>query len=118
MKKITFLSVVAFVGMFALVAEANAASTVADVANTVLSNVKSLPRFLVTIAYVMGCAAGVMAALKFKEHNESKGQIKLMVPIAYTIGAVLLIGVPLALDTGLKTFGYNSTGYSSKSGGY
>lgn len=97
-----------------MITEANAAATVADMANTLLANIKTLPRFIVTIAYIMGIVCGIQSALKFKEFNESKGQVKVSVPIYYAIGSALLIGVPLTLQTGLDSFGYEKTDYSRK----
>lgn len=94
------------------------AQTVATVANGLIAQIKGLPVFITSISYIMGVVCGVQAALKFKEFNESKGQVKLSVPISYTIGSALLIGVPLTLQTGLDTFGYKKTDYSTKSSGY
>lgn len=96
-----------------MISEANA-TTVADMANTLLDNVKTLPRFIVVVAYIMGIVCGIQSALKFKEFNESKGQVKVSVPIYYAIGSALLIGVPLSLQTGLDSFGYEKTDYSTK----
>lgn len=85
------------------------AQTVADVANTIKTNIQGLPSLIGVICYIFGVGCGVMAALKLKEHNETKGQVKMFIPIAYAMGSAFLLAMPTVMNVGLGTFGYSKT---------
>lgn len=110
MKKINLFYMV---GLLALLPMTVEAQTVATVANTVLDQIHSIPKVIGGICYVAGVWLGVVAALKFKEHNESKGQIKITAPIIYTVAAVLLLSLPTFLNVGIETFGYDKASQST-----
>ena len=116
MKKINMLYVLGLAMMMPMVAEAQ---TVATVANTILGQIKSIPQTIGAISYVCGVFFGVMSAIKLKEHNESKGQVKLTAPIIYIIVSVLLLALPTFMNVGMETFGYDKASEATtKYGGY
>lgn len=83
--------------------------------NAVTSNVKNqmpgVADVLSAIAYIAGIGFGIKAALKLKEHNESKGQVPISAPITMAIVAALLLALPSLLSTAKGTvFGTGSTG--------
>lgn len=82
--------------------------------NTVTNNVKSqLPGVndvISGVAYIAGIGFGVKAALSFKEHNESKGQVPISKPITLAVVAALLIALPQFLTTSKESvFGGGAT---------
>lgn len=90
----------------ALASAASAAGDVglAGVANNLSEN--QFPALLKVInigSYVAGFAFAFKAALKFKEQNESKGQIPISTPVVLAIVAGLLIALPTVLKTTLQT---------------
>lgn len=65
---------------------------------------------LSAVAYIGGIGFGIKAALKLKEHNESKGQIPLSQPITMAVVAALLLALPTLLSNAKGTvFGTGST---------
>lgn len=86
--------------------------------NSMLDDAVSLENLASTIAYIVGAAFIFKAIMKFKEHNESKGQVKLIVPILYFISAGLLLGLGTAIEKGRQTLSLNSSAdnHSSVSG--
>lgn len=108
MKTLKIIMATLAIGALLLSTGANA-QTVADVANTVKDSVKGIPKLIMYICYIAGVALGVQSALKLKEFTESKGQVKLFIPIAFFIGSVLLISMPQLMTTGMQTFGYTKS---------
>lgn len=85
------------------------ATTVADIANEIVDNLEKLPNLMSALSYIFGIVLGIKGVLKFKEHNESKGQVKLGVPIAMVVAASLFIGLPSFISAGAKTLWGNDT---------
>jgi Ca2+/Na+ antiporter len=97
---------------------ASEAQTVATVANSVLNNIKSVPQLIGSISYVCGVALGVMSLLKFKEHNETKGQVKITSGIIYLLCSIILLSLPTVMNVGMETFGYDKAGQSTQKYNY
>ena len=108
MNKLKLILGVLFLAVLVIPMGVNA-QTVADVANTVNDQIKGVPKLIGAICYIAGVALGVMSALKLKEHNETKGQMKLFVPIAYFVGSALLLAIPTVMNVGMGTFGFSKT---------
>jgi hypothetical protein len=69
------------------------------------------------VAYLGGIGFGIKAALKLKEHNESKGQVPISQPITMAIVAALLLALPTLLTTTKSTlFGPGGTGGATLDG--
>lgn len=102
MKKIIVLSV-----LFLISIQIADAQTIADVGNTILSQINSIPKLAYGFSYICGIGLGVKSALKFKEHHDSQGQIKLHVPILYAIGAACLLTIPTVMNIGISSFGFD-----------
>lgn len=83
------------------------AQTIGDIANTVTEQLHNVPQFLGAIAYVCGIAMVIKGLFKLKEHNESKGQVKLHIPIIWVISGVLLLTLPTLINTGMEAFGFD-----------
>lgn len=95
---------------------ANDAAVAQDL-NGMTSNLKNqLPGVadvLSAVAYIGGIGFGIKAALKLKEHNESKGQVPLSQPITMAVVAALLLALPTLLTNAKGTvFGTGSTASS------
>jgi len=90
------------------------ASTVEAIAYNILSQIKSIPDLLVALAYVSGIALGIKGILKFKENNETKGQVKLTIPIILMVSSALLLALPTLLNVGTESAGYKSSSVKSK----
>lgn len=82
-------------------------ATVATIADHVVTELDSFPDAFAAISYVLGAVLGIKALLKFKENNESKGQVKLGIPIVMIIASALFLGLPTILKMGVDTLGYN-----------
>ncbi len=83
------------------------------VTGTVKDQMPGVVDILSAIAYIAGVGFGIKAALKLKEHNESKGQIPLSQPITLGIVAALLLALPTFLSVAKEgVFGTGSTGTS------
>jgi intracellular multiplication protein IcmD len=62
-------------------------------------------------SYLIGIGFGLKAALKLKEHNESKGQIPLSQPVTLAVVAALLLALPTLLSVSRNSvFGTGSQG--------
>ena len=61
-----------------------------------------------TLAYVIGLGLVLKSILKFKEHNESKGQVKLTAALLYFVAGGILLGLPTAIKYGQGTVGVKS----------
>lgn len=86
-----------------------AQETVASLAENVIKEIDGLPDALGAASYVFGIVLGVKAILKFKEHNESKGQVKIGIPIVMIIASALFLGLPTVLRVGVDAIGYKSS---------
>jgi hypothetical protein len=79
------------------------------------SSANSIVDILSLVSYVVGVGFGIKAALKFKEHNESKGQTPISQPIVLLVVAAFLLALPtlliMAKDAVLGT-GSSSTSIS------
>lgn len=84
--------------------------TVETVVNGLIPQVKGLETLIGAICYVSGIALGIKAILKFKEHNESKGQVKLSVPIIFFIASAMLLALPTFVSVGVEAFGFDTAG--------
>lgn len=95
--KITKSLLAVSVGTLAVATGANAAD-VNTVTSNMLTQLTGVNDLISAVAYVAGIGFGIKAALKFKEHNETKGQIPLSQPITLAIVAGLLIALPTFLS--------------------
>lgn len=89
--------------------------------NTLSGNVTgqmpAVASLLSSIAYIAGIGFGIKAILKFKEHNESKGQVPLSQPIVMAVVAGLLLALPSFLTVAKEAAGGSSTQQTTISGG-
>lgn len=95
--KITKSLLAVSVGTLAVATGANAAD-VNTVTSNMLTQLTGVNDLISAVAYVAGIGFGIKAALKFKEHNETKGQVPLSQPITLAIVAGLLIALPTFLS--------------------
>lgn len=102
MKKIIILTFLCIMGI-----QIADAQTIADVGNAILAQIHSVPNLAYGFSYLCGIGLGIKAGLKFKEHHDSQGQIKLHVPILYAIGSALLLTIPTVMNTGISSFGFD-----------
>jgi len=86
---------------------AGTSATVATIADGLVAQLQPGPNLMAAIAYVSGIVLGIKGVLKLKEHNESKGQVKLIIPIVLLLSAFLLLALPSALKSGIETFGFD-----------
>jgi hypothetical protein len=105
------LKVMAVLGL-AMFAGGAFAQTGLNVVTTTMSNqMAGIVNVISAIAYIVGIALGIKAALKMKEHNETKGQVPLSTPIVLAVVAAVLLALPTFLKTGKEgVFGAGSTG--------
>ncbi len=96
------------ISLLPMVALAATDKTVASIANSVSGNLPGLEELMVSMSYIFGIVLGIKGILKLKEHNESKGQVKLVVPIVLVIAAALFLALPSTIETGKKTLGFGS----------
>lgn len=95
-------------GMFAGVASAQGLNTVTTTLSDQMSGIVNV---ISAVSYIVGIALGIKAALKMKEHNETKGQVPLSTPIVLAVVAAILLALPTFLKTGKEAlFGSGSTG--------
>lgn len=81
-------------------------ATVATIADNVVNQIDQVPDVFAAASYLLGIVLGIKAMLKFKENNESKGQVKLGIPIVMILASGLFLGLPTVLKMGIDTFGY------------
>jgi len=86
---------------------AGTSATVATIADGLVAQLQPGPNLMAAIAYVSGIVLGIKGVLKLKEHNESKGQVKLIIPIVLLLSAFLLLALPSASKSGIETFGFD-----------
>jgi hypothetical protein len=95
---------------FASPALAQNATTIADIANNLIPQLRTeggVVDLLAAISYLSGIGLGIKGILKLKEHSESKGQIGLSTPIFLLVAASMFMALPSFLNTGVSTFGFN-----------
>lgn len=88
--------------------------TVASIANSMMGQLPGVETLMVSMSYIFGIVLGIKGILKLKEHNESKGQVKLGVPIAMIVASALFLALPSTLKTGKDTLGLKG---GTRSGG-
>lgn len=76
-----------------------ASNDVADMAGKITGQMPSLIMAMISITYIGGILAGIKGAIKLKEYNETKGQVKLAIPITYLIMSSFLVSIPSTLDS-------------------
>lgn len=87
------------------------------ITGTILGQTGGIVDLLSAISYIAGVGFGIKAALKFKEHNESKGQIPISQPITLFAVAAMLLALPTILQIAKEAlFGTGSTGTDSDGG--
>lgn len=99
MKK--FVKYLGYAGVAALGAvaiEPAQAQGILTVTNGLTPQMSGIADVLSSISYLAGIGFGIKAALKLKEHNESKGQVAISAPITMAIVAGLLIALPSLLS--------------------
>ncbi len=109
-------SLVIFAGLMGLAAGSAMAATTTAIVSNFMSQAGGWTDVLSTVAYLAGIGIGIKAALKLKEHNESKGQIPVSQPITMFIVAGLLIALPSFLTTAADStmgVGARKTGVST-----
>lgn len=73
-------------------------------------HVEAIRTLISTIAYVLGLVFVLKSLIKFKEHNESKGQVKITVALLYFIAGGLLLTLPTVVKLGQQTASVKSGG--------
>jgi heme/copper-type cytochrome/quinol oxidase subunit 2 len=92
-------------------------ATLDCVANGLMPQVAEIINTLGGLSYIFGIVFGIKAAFKLKEHSESKGQVKLNVPIIMLVAAVFFLALPSLLHMGIDTLSL-STPSTSNLGSY
>ena len=115
------------VGLLAMFPEmANAADYGNQVAGTGVDNLagnlrgtaKSVTDILSILSYVVGVGFGIKGALKFKEHNETKGQTPISQPLVLLAVAGFLLSLPTLLIMARDSvLGSGASGVSIENGG-
>lgn len=82
-------------------------ATLGTIADEILNTVPGILQVMEAGAYIAGIVLGIKGIFKLKEANESKGQVKLSVPIIMIIAAVILLALPTAITVGVQGFGLN-----------
>lgn len=107
MKKIIFLSLM-FISMLNL-SMAGSCEKLDCAIEQLLPHMSAVEDVIETIAYISGVFFVYKSILKFKEHNESKGQVKLSVAILYFIAGGLLLSLPTVVSMGRSTINVNGS---------
>lgn len=93
-----------------LMVEPSLAADITSVSNTVKTQVQSVSDVIGAVSYVAGIGFAVKAALKFKEHNESKGQVPLSQPVTLAVVAAILLMLPTFMGVAANSvFGTGGT---------
>lgn len=118
-KVLKFLSGTAVLGLAAIdTASAQSSGGILTVTNGLLPQMGGVADLLSALAYLSGIGFGIKAALKLKEHNESKGQVAISAPITMAIVAGLLISLPSLLNISSEAiFGTGNKKTSLTTGG-
>lgn len=94
------------------------AQGVLTVTNGLLPQMGGIADLLSSLSYLAGIGFGIKAALKLKEHNESKGQVSISAPITMAVVAALLIALPSLLSMSAEAiFGTGNTKTGLTGGG-
>ena len=88
------------------------AQTVADVANGLIPQISEIPDVIAIVSYLAGVVCMIKAALKLKEANESRGQVKISGAIIFAIAAALFLALPTFVNTGIEFMGFDTGGQS------
>jgi hypothetical protein len=86
------------------------AQTVADVADGMIPQIKNIAPVIEIVSYLCGIVCGIKAALKFKESNESRGQVKISAAIIFAVAAALFLALPTFVNTGIEFMGFDTAG--------
>ncbi len=70
-----------------------AVPTLAELVDAITLDVASLPNLIATFAALAGVGIVVKGIMKLKEHNESKGQVKLSLALSYIIAGSFLVAL-------------------------
>jgi hypothetical protein len=114
------------VGLLAVFPEAANAGYGNQVAGTGVDNLagnlrgtaKSVTDILSILSYVVGVGFGIKGALKFKEHNETKGQTPISQPLVLLAVAGFLLSLPTLLVMARDSvLGSGASGVSLDGGG-
>lgn len=109
-KALTYLISSASLIFFASPVLAQNATTIADIANNLIPQLRTeggVVDALAAISYLSGIGLAIKGVLKLKEHNETKGQVGLSAPIFLLVAASMFMALPSFLNTGVNTFGFN-----------
>lgn len=80
-------------------------ATLGTIADGIVNTVPGILQVMEAGAYIAGIALGIKGIFKLKEVNESKGQVKLTVPIIMILAAVILLALPTAINVGIQGAG-------------
>lgn len=118
MKNLTKYLAAAGIATIALLgADAAMAQDLKAVTSNLHGQLPGIADILSAVSYLGGIGFGIKAALKLKEHNDSKGQVPLSAPITMAAVAALLIALPTLLTTARGTvFGVGAQSSSLDSG--
>ena len=112
-----YVAVAALAGVALLGADVAMAQDLKAVTNTVHEQLPGIADILSAVSYLAGIGFGIKAALKLKEHNDSKGQVPISAPITMAVVAALLIALPSLLTTARGTiFGVGAQSSSLETG--
>jgi hypothetical protein len=107
---------IAAVGLLGV--ESAQAQGVLTVTNGLLPQMGGIADLLSSLSYLAGIGFGIKAAMKLKEHNESKGQVSISAPITMAVVAALLIALPSLLSISAEAiFGTGSSKTGLTGGG-
>lgn len=88
---------------------ASGCETVDCALNQLIPHLASIEDVIGTIAYISGVVFVYKSIIKFKEHNESKGQVKLSIAILYFVAGGLLLSLPTVISKGRETISVSGT---------
>lgn len=109
LKRLVALSVTMMLALFAF--DADAASTIGDLAENVTKTFKDIAELITALSYVAGLGFAAGAVLKFKQHKDNPTQIPIGTPIAMLGVAAALLFLPTVLESAGQTiFGGSQTG--------
>ena len=94
---------IATLGLMGLSMDAALAQDLAGVTARLKGQLPGIADILSIVAYLGGIGFGIKAALKLKEHNESKGQVPISQPITMAVVAALLLALPTLLTNSKAT---------------
>jgi hypothetical protein len=107
MKKYFFL--ILLVLLFSEQALASSCETLDCIVDGFVPQLEASKSLISSISYIAGLIFGYKGIVKLKEHNESKGQVKLSVGLLYLISCALLVGLPTVIVKGRQTVGLSTS---------